>query len=96
MYCSPSHGKFILYIDSDVICANWEGSLPSDRKNVKLWKNGQFFDESLILIARASSDDVAAMAHWIKEEVLKFANAMIPIPEEEEQCQSKPTSAKSV
>lgn len=94
MYCSPSHGKFIIYVDRDVICANWE-SIPSSapgthdrweptqRHNCKIWRNGEFLEDELQGIAMKCSSDVATMIHWIKEEVIKFASAVLPIPEDE-------------
>jgi hypothetical protein len=95
MYTSRGYGKLIIYVDSDVICANWEreslapGSHsrwePTQRHNCKIWncKTGTFYEDELRELAGKCSDDVETMIHWIKEEVVKFASAVIPLPEEE-------------
>lgn len=88
MYCSGGYGKLILYVDSDVICANWERHKPGaddplSRHNCKIWQDGVFFEDELRELAGKCSDDEETMVHWIKEEVIKFASAVIPMPEEE-------------
>lgn len=79
-YRSNTHGELTLYVQAETqICARYRHPQDEEGNSYRLWTDGQFDDHTLGLLACRSSTQGEDMVHWLKEEVLKFANLVMPV-----------------
>lgn len=79
-YSSHTHGIVTIFTQDDdgIIKGEWVPNDGRDAHHCNLWEDGSFKDREIEWFAKMCSTDTEAMAHWLKEEVLKFANNHLP------------------
>ena len=80
-YSSLTHGIITIFIeDGGAIEGEWH-PINGDPHFCILWEDGVFKDQEIRRLSEMCSTDTEAMAHWLKEEILKFANSHLTIEE---------------
>ena len=80
-YCSNTHGILTIFTQDDdgIVRGEWHPQDGRDPHNCHLWEAGVFKDREIEWLAKLCSTDVDTMVHWLKEEVLNFANSNLPV-----------------